>query len=114
MNISSAVVKVLPHHENNVVKILNESNLCEVHLHEAGKIVITIEGESINDEISAIRQIERLQYVLSAEMIYSYSEDEMDEIRENVEMSKDVPEILNNDQVDAKHIVYNGDIKKIP
>lgn len=112
MNISSAIVKVLPHNENNVVNTLNELDLCEVHMHEAGKIIITIEGESINDEISTLRKIEGITNVLSAEMIYSYSEDEMDEIRENVEIAGNVPDILNNDEVDAKHIIYNGDIKK--
>lgn len=113
MNISSAVVKVLPENEAKLLKALKKTDLCEVHLHEAGKIVITIEGESIDDEISKLRQIERLPHVLSAEMIYSYSENEMDKIREDVEFSDDVPDILNNNQVDAKQIVYNGDLRKI-
>ena len=112
MNISSAIVKVKPEYLDTVNQNLLSSDLCEVHHAENGKIIVTIEGESSNDEIRKMRMLESLDKVLAVELIYSYSEQELENDRKKIEFSKDQPEWLNDTSMDAKDIPYNGNLKK--
>ena len=112
MNISSAIVKTLPENAEELIIYLKASNLCDIHAHEHGKIIITIEGESISEEIAKLREIERNPHVLSTEMIYSYSEYELEKEREKIEMATPLPDWLNNENLDARNIPYNGNLKK--
>lgn len=112
MNVSSVIIKVQPGKSKLVEQELIQRDLCEVHLNEAHKIIITIEGADVNEEVSKLRVIEKLQHVMSAEMIYSYSEDELEQERDKIERSDDIPEWLNNDNINAKNIPYNGNLKK--
>ena len=45
-------------------------------------------------------------------MAFSYCEDELDEIRNDITISKDFPEWLNDDTIKAEQIKYEGDLKK--
>lgn len=112
MNISSAVVKTIPEKTHEVKDLLEASDLCEVHLCEKGKIIIVIEAETIDKEILNIRQIEKIDGVLSVELVYSYSEDELEKERANIELSKDIPDWLNDDSLKAGQIPYFGDLKR--
>jgi len=113
MNISSAVVITEPEHTQEVIKSLEESGLCEVYFHDdKGRIIIIIEGEDVNEETFKLKQIQLLPNVLAANMVYSYSEEEWQSAAEYLQkLSNDVPEILNDDNVKAEHIVYKGHIK---
>ncbi len=113
MTISSVVVQTRPEFMDGVINSLKENNhLCEYHLNdEAGRIIITVEGESTDEEINKLGHIQRLPHIISAEMMYSYSEDELEKLRENVG-GKTQPNWLNKENIDAKNIVYNGDLKK--
>ncbi|HIE35175.1 MAG TPA: nitrate reductase [Campylobacterales bacterium] len=113
MNISSCVIRCHPEDLKDVKKRVDESGVCEIHLvDEKGYIIVTIEGEEIEEEIKKLKTLQFLDGVLSAEMIYSYSEEELEKARENFEIIKEeVPEILEKD-IDAKDIVYHGDLKK--
>ena len=52
MNVSSIVVKTLPEHVQSVIENLRSSDFCEVHFHDAaGRIVVTVEGEDISEEM---------------------------------------------------------------
>jgi len=112
MNISSAIINVLPEHEEQLVETLREKGLCEIHAHESGKIIITIEGENVSDEVAKLRIIERIPNVLSARMVYSYSESELEEERNKIEKAAEFPEWLNDKNIEAKQIPYNGNLKK--
>ena len=112
MNISSAIVKTLPENTEELIKYLQDSKLCEIHAQENGKIIITIEGENISEEIKIIREIEKNPNVISAEMIYSYTETELEKEREKIELATPLPEWLNDENLDARKIPYNGDLKK--
>ena len=112
MNISSAIVNTLPENTEELISYLAGSNLCEIHAHELGKIIITIEGEDISEEISKLRLIEKNPHVISAEMIYSYSEDELEKERKKIEMASPLPDWLNDNDLDARNIPYNGNLKK--
>ena len=112
MTLSSCVIRCRPEELEDVKKRVEEAGVCDIHIvDEKGYIVVTIEGENIEEEVSKFAILEKLPGVLSADMIYSYSEEELDALREDVEIEGKVPEILEKD-VDAKDIVYHGDLKK--
>jgi nitrate reductase NapD len=112
MNISSAVIKTQPGKSHEVEQELVKRSLCEVHQNEANIIVITIEGADVNEEVSKLRTIEKLKYVMSAEMIYSYAEEELEQERGKIELSENIPDWLNDENISAKNIPYNGNLKK--
>ena len=113
MNISSIVVQTVPKYLDEVVQSLKNCEACDYHMHdEKGRIIITIEGESVSEELKKMSVIEAIPHVVAADMQMAYSEDELDSHMEVINNSDVVPKILNDDTVDAKDIVYNGDLKK--
>ncbi len=114
MNISSIVVQAKPEHIDDILEIVQNATFCDYHFHdkEKGKIILTIEGESVDDEIKKLKIIQSLENVISAEMMMSYSEDELDREIKKLEAQEPVPAMLNDDTLDAKDIVYHGDLKK--
>jgi nitrate reductase NapD len=114
MNISSVVVKVKPEHISDVLEVLQNSEFCEYHFHDEskGKIIVTVEGESVDDEIKNLKIVQSIQHVISADMMMSYSEDELDKEIKKLNDSDPVPDILNDDTINAKDIVYHGDLRK--
>jgi nitrate reductase NapD len=113
MNISSIVVQCKQENYDNVKKLLEESDLCDYHFGDksVGKIIITIEGEGVEEEIKKLTSIQTLPGVITADMMQSYQEELDEEIRK-LEAAGDVPEMLNDDTMDVRDIVYNGDLRK--
>lgn len=112
MNISSIVVKTLKENLEAVIQAINECDFCEYHLHnEKGQIVVTIEGEGVEEEIRALKQLKAMPNVLSAEMIFSYAEDEL-EVEKSKLLKSGIPEWLNDPDITADKIKYGGDLKK--
>jgi len=113
MNISSVVVITKPEKVKDVVKALEESGLCEVHLYdEQGRIVVIIEAEETNEEAFKLRQIQMIPDVLTANMVFSYSEEEWEKAQQYLEqLSNEVPDMLNDENIRAENIVYKGHIK---
>ncbi len=111
MNISSVIIKTRSTYFNKIVEILTNSNLCEVHASENQKIVITLEGKNTEEEINKLKQIEKMEGVVSAEMVYAYSEDELEKERNKIEQATQVPEWLNNENIKAEQIKYKGDLR---
>jgi len=61
-----------------VIDNINSLDCCEVHFTDsAGKIVVTIEGESIADQMESLKQIQGIPFVFSADLSFSYCEDEL-------------------------------------
>jgi len=113
MNISSIVVQTLPKYLDEVVKNIKECEACDYHLHdEKGRIIVTIEGESVSEELKKLAVIEAIPHVAAADMQMAYSEDELDAHMEVINSSDAVPKMLNDDSMDVQDIVYNGDLKK--
>lgn len=112
MNISSAIVKTKPKAESFIIEQLKDIAGCDVHLHEGERIIITIEATDVSEEIAVIKEIEKTEGVLSVEMVYAYSEEELDRERDKVEVADDTPDWLNNDSLDAKQIRYGGNLRK--
>ncbi len=113
MNISSIVVKTVPKYLDEVVENLKNCEACDYHLHDPrGIIIITIEGESVKEELEKLRVIEAIPHVIAADMQMAYSEDELDahvKVLNNADM---VPKVLNDDNVSVENIIYRGDLKK--
>lgn len=114
MNISSIVVQVRSEYIDEVVNTLKESDFCDYHFHDKsiGKIIVTVEGENISEEIAKVKKIQAVPHVIAADMMMAYSEDELEQERSKLETGPNVPEMLNDDTIRAEDIVYNGDLKK--
>jgi nitrate reductase NapD len=79
MNLSGILVITKPEHLDAVVSSLDGRDDVEVHQTdtESGRIIAVLEAEDIHAEISALREIKKLPFVIMAEMVYHYlAEDE--------------------------------------
>ena len=113
MNISSVVINTAPTNINKVVEyIKNHEDICEYHLHDdKGRIIVTIEGTGVEEEVAKLQMIQRFPYVISAEMVFAYSENELEENRKFLEKNDKLPEWLNDPDAKLSDIQYNGDLK---
>ena len=113
MNISSIVVQARSEHIDGLVETFQSSDFCEYHLHDKtkGKIIVTVEGSGVEEEIAKLIKIQELPYVMAADMMMTYQE-ELEQERDKLEFADPVPEMLNDDDIDVRDIVYNGDLKK--
>ena len=113
MNISSIIVQTLPKYVDEVVESLKICDVCDYHMHdEKGRIIITIEGEGVQEELKKLKVIEAIPHVMSADMQMAYSEEELSSHLEVLENADAVPKVLNDPTVSASNMVYNGDLKK--
>ncbi len=111
MNISSLIVKTLPEKCAEAAAALSAGGFCEVHHAKNGTIIVTIEGEDVSDELRKLKQVEQSPFVLSATMIYSFCEDELESERDKLNRHPDYPDWLNDDRVKAGDIRYSGDLR---
>jgi len=113
MNVSSIVVQTVPKYLDEVVQSLKDCEVCDYHLHdEKGRVIITIEGNGVEEELRKLRVIEAIPHVITADMQMAYSEDELNEHMEVLANADVVPKMLNDEDIDPRDIVYNGDLKK--
>jgi nitrate reductase NapD len=114
MNISSIVVQARQEYIEGLVEEFKASPLCDYHLHDTqkGKIILTIEGKDVGEEIEKLVKIQEMPHVMAADMMMTYQEDSLDEEIKNLEAQDPVPAMLNDDTIEARDIVYNGDLKK--
>lgn len=95
MNVSGIVVMTTEEHIQEVIDNINSVDCCEVHFNDSqGKIVVTIEGESINDQMERLKRIQSIPFVFSASLAFSYCEDEL--ARSLAEIRADMPPYLQN------------------
>lgn len=113
MNISSIVVTTLPKNLESVIENLKKSGVCDYHMHdEKGRVIITIEGENVEDELKKLKVIEAIPNVITADMQMSYSEEELSRHMQVLENSDAVPKVLNDKDIKVEDIVYRGDLKR--
>ncbi len=113
MNISSVIIQTLPENVDKVIEIIKEnSEICEYHLHDPiGKIIVTVEGKDVEEDIEKLVDIQCFDYVISADMMMTYQEDQLDAEIKKLEADAIVPAVLNDD-TDPTKVVYNGDLKR--
>ena len=113
MNVSSIVVQTVPKFLDEVVESLKNCEVCDYHLHdEKGRVIITIEGEDVSEEIGKLKIIEAIPHVIAADMQMAYSEDELDANIKVINESDAVPNVLNDENVNIDNVTYHGDLKK--
>jgi len=111
MNISSIIVKTKPQNYDAVFLNLQECDFCDVHFgdKEKGIIIITIEGETVEEEIEKLTKIEQMPFIISADMHMSYCEEELEKMKENIDLNATVEEL--NTEKRAEEIEYFGSLK---
>jgi len=114
MNISSIVVQTVPERLDEVVESLKNCEVCDYHMHdEKGRVIITIEGKGVSEELEKLRVVEAIPFVYAADMQMAYSEDELNEHMEVINNRDVVPKALQDtEHTDVDKVVYNGDMKK--
>ena len=112
-NVSSAVIFCKSEDVENLKKEVEKIKGVEAHFSdvENGKFVITIESSCIDEEIKSLKEVEKIQGIVSAQMIYSYHSDELASLRENISTNNDVISMLNDDKVKAQDIVYGDSVQ---
>ncbi len=89
MNVSSIIVKTTTEYLEEVMDNINSVDFCEVHFSDSnGKIVVTIEGESIEEQMERMKKIQSMPYVYSANLSYSYCEEELAPALEKIGKNK--------------------------
>lgn len=113
MNLSSVVIQTRAEKLENVLQIIKQSEFCEYHIHdEKGRIIVTIEGKDTSEEVAKLKMIQNLPDVSSAEMVFAYSEDELENEKQKLDSNDDnLPKWLNDPEAKLKDIKYNGDLK---
>lgn len=113
MNISSIVVQTSPNYTEEVVEALKAADYCDYHFHdEKGRIIVTIEGSGVEEEIAKLTKIQEMAHIIAADMSFAYSEDELNAERDKLEMEGTaIPTWLNDENASKRDITYNGDLK---
>jgi len=113
MNVSSIVVQAPSKYIDELVELFKESDYCDYHLHdkERGKIIVTVEGEGVEDEIKKLVKIQELPQVMAADMMMTYQEDQLDEEIKLLNEQDPVPDVLKREDIAIQDIVYHGDLR---
>ncbi len=113
VNISSVVIRTKAENKDKLIDILNASDICEVHYHDdMGQIVVIIEGKDVSEELSKLRKLEKMDYVMSANLFYTYTEEELANIMDDFKKAEDIQKVLNSD-LPAEAIKYSGDVNNM-
>jgi nitrate reductase NapD len=109
MNISSIVVRTRAEDKDKLIDLLDAGDICEVHYHDdIGQIVVIIEGKDVSEEMAKLQKLEKTDYVMSANLFYTYTEEELANIMEEFKKAEGhVPDVLNSD-LPAEFIKYSG------
>lgn len=113
LNLSSIIISTLPENTEALIEEFKTSNICEYHLHdEKGRIIVTIEEASIEDEVIKLKQLQAHPMILDAVMHFSYSESELEGAKEELAgKENNIPDWLNDPNARLKDIKYKGDLK---
>ncbi len=77
MNVSSIVVRTRPTAVKSVIAALEKSGLCDVFFSDKqGRIVVTVEGETMDGEIEKLTAIQNLPDVLGVVLVYTYNDND--------------------------------------
>ncbi len=102
--VCSFVLKVNLDDFHEVSHQLNRLDGLEIHGHENGKIVITLDAESENDLIKSYRAMKQIKGLLAVDLVFAGFEGEDDKVEFTA-----LPDWLNT-EIDARKINYSGKI----
>ena len=111
MNISSVIIYTNNEvNLENLAKIVGEIEFCEVVAAQDGKIVATIQTDTLDQELGAFKTMQALNGVSDVAMIYSYQDlDEQIEAANNNDIQSIMQKI--DDEPEIKNIKYGGHLK---
>ena len=111
MNISSVIIYTNNEvNLENLAKIVGEIEFCEVVAAQDGKIVATIQTDTLDQELGAFKSMQALNGVSDVAMIYSYQDlDEQIEAANNNDIQCIMQKI--DDEPEIKNIKYGGHLK---
>lgn len=114
-NVSGVVVYTRPEFLSFVLEAIENTGVCDIHFYdEKGRIVITIEGENTEEEISKLKIVQSIPHVISAQMHFTFTEEELNEAIKDIEKNENkVLEFLNDETTSAGNIKYSGHLKDI-
>lgn len=114
MNVSGVIVKTVPKYLDEVLSSLKAYEGCDYHMNdEAGRIIVTVEGEDAAEEMKKLKILQELPHVVAADMHYTYSEDEIEADRDKLDtQGSTLPTWLNDADATIAQMQYNGDLKK--
>ncbi len=113
-NVSSLVVLCAPQNIESLWEKINKIKGAECHYKdESGKIIVTLESQSIEEEIRLLKSIESIEGVLLAQMIYAYHSTELEEMRNEIQKQDRIPKVLQDEQANANEIAYSGDVQGV-
>lgn len=111
MNVSSIVVQTRPEFMTEVIENLKKVQTCDVHFEDpSGKIIVTVEGSGVEEEIKHLNAIKAIPRIIAADMMYSYSEEELEANMEQLKGGNVVPKVLEED-LPPHMIKYGGDVR---
>jgi nitrate reductase NapD len=78
MNVTGVVIRTRPENLECVMAAIKALSGCDVHFHDdAGRIIVTVEGESGADDMQRLRQLRNLPNVLDAGVAFTFSDEGM-------------------------------------
>lgn len=106
MNLSSVLILTKEENQEKLIQDINQVPNCSVEMNENGKIIVIIESENLEDELSSYKKLEKLSNIISISMVFSY-QDLDDDIQKAIN-SGAIETIEKNEK--AENIEYYGSI----
>lgn len=115
MNIAAVLVSTKPEQITSLREAINANPWSEVHYIEpTGRMVITIEGSSSEEDVGRLKEIKALPEVLSAEMVEYCFEDESEEMWKTVhEEAQTIPPYLSDSKIEQKGGISYQKMKRL-
>ncbi|TXE89366.1 oxidoreductase [Campylobacter volucris] len=82
MNLSSVLIVSKKEKIEKIKEKIEKVSFCSVELVQDDKIIVIIESENLEDELSAYKNLEKLDDIISINMVFSYQD--LDEEREKI------------------------------
>lgn len=105
MSLSSVVVEIHKNsNEDRIKKDILKFKECEIALIKDFKIIVLIETIDVDAQILIFKELEKIDGVKNVYLSYFY--DDSDASLNDCFIN----DMLNNDKIDAKNIIYNGNV----
>lgn len=109
MNISSIIIYTNKISNQQILQEIKKIQEVEIVTVADDKIVALINSKNNDDEITIFRKLETIKDVISVAMVYAYQEEIQQDIQ-NIKEAEPVSKMLNEENIKAEQIVYNGHI----
>lgn len=109
MNLSSVLIVSEKEKIEQIKEKIKKVPFCSVELVQDDKIVVIIESKNLEDELSAYKNLEKLDGIISINMVFSYQD--LDEEREKILKANFQADDF-NEKLKKDNLEYYGNIYK--